>query len=92
MTRVMLNLVLKGFVIWSKILVELLREKIGQNGITLDLDFCYSFYFSSSLFFRRGEKKGKEYPKTWSKVMPFCSIARKFKSSNQTLFFLRNKN
>ena len=26
------------------------------------------------LFFRREEKKGKEYPKSWSKVMPFVSI------------------
>ena len=39
-------------------------------------DFWSSFLLfillSSSLFFRSQEKRGKEKPKTWSKVIPFC--------------------
>ena len=36
------------------------QKWIEQKGMTFDHDFCYSFYFSSSLFFRREEKRGKE--------------------------------
>ena len=33
---------------------------IEQKGMPFDHDFCYSFSFSSSLFFIREEKRGKE--------------------------------
>ena len=33
---------------------------IEQKGMTFDHNFCHSFSFSSSLFFRREEKRGKE--------------------------------
>ena len=49
---------------------------IEQEGMTFDHDFCYSFSFSSSLFFRRKEKTGREKSKSWSKDMPFCLISR----------------
>ena len=39
-----------------------------------DHNFLYSFSFFSSLFFRREDKRGKECTKSWSKVVPFCSI------------------
>ena len=32
---------------------------IEQKDMTFDHDICYSFSFSSSLFFRREEKRGK---------------------------------
>ena len=43
---------------------------IEQKGITWNHDFCYSFSFSCL----REEKRGKEKPKSWFEVMPFCSI------------------
>ena len=33
--------------------------EIEQKGMTFDHDFCFSFSFSSSLFFRREEKMEK---------------------------------
>ena len=33
-------------------------ERIEQKGMTFDHDFCYSFYFSSSLFLG-GKRKGE---------------------------------
>ena len=33
--------------------------KIEQKGMTFEHDFCYSFSFSSSLFFLEGREKGK---------------------------------
>ena len=36
-----------------------LKQMIEQKDMTFDHDFCYSFSFSSSLFFRREEIRGK---------------------------------
>ena len=33
--------------------------KIEQKSMTFDHDFCYSFSFSSSLFFKEGRERGK---------------------------------
>ena len=44
--------------------------------MTFDHDFSYSFFIPlfSSLPKKREEEKENEVPKSWSKVMPFCSI------------------
>ena len=36
-----------------------------QKGMTFDHDFCYSFSFVLSSFFRREEKRGKDKLKSW---------------------------
>ena len=38
------------------------------------LIFAIHFPFLLPFYFRREEKERKEYLKSWSKVMPFCSI------------------
>ena len=37
-----------------------LFDKIDQKGMNFDHDFCYSFSFSSSLFFLGGKRKGEK--------------------------------
>ena len=63
-------------------------QKIEQNGMTFDHDFCYSFSFFFFPFFGgREEKRGKEQRKSWSKVMPFCSIHAKVIHFLYIIFF-----
>jgi len=44
--------------------LTLVNFEIEQKGMTFDQDFCYSFSFSSSLFFLGGKRKGEENNKS----------------------------
>jgi len=45
--------------------LTLVNFEIEQKGMTFDQDFCYSFsFFSSSLFFLGGKRKGEENNKS----------------------------
>ena len=41
------------------------------KGKTFDHNFCYLILLFFFPYFRREEKRGKDYPKSGSKVMPF---------------------
>ena len=47
---------------------------IEQKDMTFDHSFAIYSPFLLPSFFSREDKRRKEYPKSWSKVMPFCSI------------------
>ena len=47
---------------------------IEQKGLTFDHNFDYSFLPFSSLLKKGEQEKENEYQKSWSKVIPFCSI------------------
>ena len=44
---------------------------IEQKGMTFDHDFCYLFSFSSSLFYKEGEERGKRITKVVVKSHAF---------------------
>ena len=55
----------------QKIQIRWLKYEIEQKGMTFDHDFCYSFSFSSSLFFKEGREKGKIITKLMVKIHAF---------------------
>ena len=57
---------------------------IDQKGMTFDHDFCYSFSFSSSLFFYGGREKEKRITKVVVKSHAFLL--------DQVLLFLKKAN
>ena len=49
---------------------------IEQKGMTFDHDFSNCFRLFSSLLKKRGKMKRRmNQQKSWSKIMPFCSIS-----------------
>ena len=46
----------------------------SRKALLLITIFATHFHFLLLSFFKREEKRGKEQPKSWSKVMPFNSI------------------
>ena len=46
----------------------------GLKGMTFDHDFCYFILLFFLPFFRRDEKRGRELPKSWSKVKGLFSL------------------
>ena len=53
------------------------KQGIEQKGMTLDHDFCYSFSFSSFLYFKEGREKGKRRTKLVVKSNAFLLDRKK---------------